>query len=215
MALVKVKWLGHAAFQIKGKDKTVYIDLGEGAAPSDKADLVLVTHSHWDHFDPKVIERVRKEGTVIIAPRDCIPKLGAGARAVKPDDRLKVGDLEVRAVHAYNVKRFRSPGVPFHPKGFGVGYVLGIDGKSIYHAGDTDFIPEMKELKGVDVAILPTGDTYTMNNQEAADAAITINPKIAIPMHRWNTDPEEFRRIVESRSGVTAKILRVGEELEL
>ena len=215
MALVKVKWLGHAAFQIKGKDKTVYIDLGEGAAPSDKADLVLVTHSHWDHFDPKVIERVRKEGTVIIAPRDCIPKLGAGARAVKPGDRLKVSDLEVRAVHAYNVKRFRSPGVPFHPKGFGVGYVLGIDGKSIYHAGDTDFIPEMKELKGVDVAILPTGDTYTMNNQEAADAAITINPKIAIPMHRWNTDPEEFRRIVESRSGVTAKILRVGEELEL
>ncbi|TDA38944.1 MAG: MBL fold metallo-hydrolase [Candidatus Methanomethylicota archaeon] len=215
MALVKVKWLGHAAFQIKGKDKTVYIDLGEGAAPSDKADLVLVTHSHWDHFDPKVIERVRKEGTVIIAPRDCIPKLGAGARAVEPGDRLKVGDLEVRAVHAYNVKRFRSPGVPFHPKGFGVGYVLGIDGKSIYHAGDTDFIPEMKELKGVDVAILPTGDTYTMNNQEAADAAITINPKIAIPMHRWNTDPEEFRRIVESRSGVTAKILRVGEELEL
>ncbi|NHV59843.1 MAG: MBL fold metallo-hydrolase [Candidatus Verstraetearchaeota archaeon] len=215
MALVKVRWLGHAAFQIKGKDKTVYIDLGEGAAPSDKADLVLVTHSHWDHFDPKVIERVRKEGTVIIAPRDCIPKLGAGARAVEPGDRLKVGDLEVRAVHAYNVKRFRSPGVPFHPKGFGVGYVLGIDGKSIYHAGDTDFIPEMKELKGVDVAILPTGDTYTMNNQEAADAAITINPKIAIPMHRWNTDPEEFRRIVESRSGVTAKILRVGEELEL
>jgi len=213
--LVKVKWLGHAAFQIKGKDKTVYIDLGEGAAPSDKADLVLVTHSHWDHFDPKVIERVRKEGTVIIAPRDCIPKLGAGARAVEPGDRLKVSDLEVRAVHAYNVKRFRSPGVPFHPKGFGVGYVLGIDGKSIYHAGDTDFIPEMKELKGVDVAILPTGDTYTMNNQEAADAAITINPKIAIPMHRWNTDPEEFRRIVESRSGVTAKILRVGEELEL
>ncbi|MCQ5361841.1 MAG: MBL fold metallo-hydrolase [Candidatus Methanomethylicia archaeon] len=213
--MVKVKWLGHAAFQIKGKDKTVYIDLGEGAAPSDKADLVLVTHSHWDHFDPKVIERVRKEGTVIIAPRDCIPKLGAGARAVEPGDRLKVGDLEVRAVHAYNVKRFRSPGVPFHPKGFGVGYVLGIDGKSIYHAGDTDFIPEMKELKGVDVAILPTGDTYTMNNQEAADAAITINPKIAIPMHRWNTDPEEFRRIVESRSGVTAKILRVGEELEL
>ncbi|MBC7113201.1 MAG: MBL fold metallo-hydrolase [Candidatus Methanomethyliales bacterium] len=213
--MVKVIWLGHAAFQIKGKDKTVYIDLGEGASPSDKADLVLVTHSHWDHFDPKVIERVRKEGTVIIAPRDCISKLRAGARVVEPGDRLKVDDLEVRAVHAYNVKRFRSPGVPFHPKGFGVGYVLSIDGKSIYHAGDTDLIPEMKELKGVDVAILPTGDTYTMDNQDAADAAIIINPKIAIPMHSWNTDPEEFRRIVESKSGVSVKILKVGEELEL
>ncbi len=215
MVLVKVRWLGHAAFQIKGKEKTVFIDLGEGAKPSDKADLVLVTHSHWDHFDPKVIERVRKEGTVIIAPRDCISKLGAGARAVEPGDMLKVGDLEVRAVHAYNVKRFRSPGVPFHPKGFGVGYVLSIDGKNIYHAGDTDLIPEMKELKGVDVAILPTGDTYTMNNQEAADAAIIINPKIAIPMHRWSTDPGEFQRIVESRSGVKVKILKEGEELEL
>ncbi|MGB9622789.1 MAG: MBL fold metallo-hydrolase, partial [Candidatus Bathyarchaeia archaeon] len=207
-------WLGHAAFQIKSGERTIYIDLGEGARPSDKADVVFATHSHWDHLDPNVIEKVRKENTVIIAPKDCISKL-KGAKAIVPGESIKVGDLEVKAVHAYNVKRFRSPGVPFHPKGFGVGYVLKVEGKAIYHAGDTDLIPEMKELGGIDVAMLPTGDTYTMDNSEAAEAAIIINPKIAIPMHRWNTDPEDFRKKVEARSKVSVKILGEGEEITL
>ena len=213
--MVTIKWLGHAAFQIKGKDKIAYIDLGEGAKPSDKADLVLITHSHWDHFDPKVIERVMKADTLVIAPKDCAQKLKVKIKSVEPGESLKVGDLEFRAVHAYNVKRFRSPGVPFHPKGFGVGYVLIIDGKSIYHTGDTDLIPEMKELKGVDIAILPTGDTYTMDNTEAAEAVVIINPKIVIPMHRWDTDPEEFRKRVEAVSKVMVKILKEGEEIKL
>jgi L-ascorbate metabolism protein UlaG (beta-lactamase superfamily) len=212
--LVTIKWLGHAAFQIKSGERTIYIDLGEGAKPSDKADVVLATHSHWDHFDPNVVERVRKENTVIIAPKDCISKL-KGVKAIVPSETIKVDDLEVKAVHAYNVERFRSPGVPFHPKGFGVGYVLKMEGKAIYHAGDTDLIPEMKELSGVDVAMLPTGDTYTMDNSEAAEAAMIINPKIAIPMHRWNTDPEDFRKRVEARSRVSVKILREGEEITL
>ncbi|MEM3532316.1 MAG: MBL fold metallo-hydrolase [Candidatus Methanomethyliaceae archaeon] len=213
--MVTIKWLGHAAFQIRGKDKIVYLDLGEGAKPSDKADLVLISHSHWDHFDPKVIERVTKADTLVIAPKDCAKNLKANVKTIEPGESLKIGDLEVMAVHAYNVKRFRSPGVPFHPKGFGVGYVLTIDGKSIYHAGDTDLIPEMKELKRVDVAILPTGDTYTMDNSEAAEATLTINPKIAIPMHRWTTDPEEFRRKVEAGSRVSVRVLKEGEEIEL
>ncbi|MGC8936569.1 MAG: MBL fold metallo-hydrolase [Candidatus Methanomethylicaceae archaeon] len=212
--MVTIKWLGHAAFQIKSGERTIYIDLGEGARPSDKADVVFATHSHWDHLDPNVIEKVRKENTVIIAPKDCISKL-KGAKAIVPGESIKVGDLEVKAVHAYNVKRFRSPGVPFHPKGFGVGYVLKVEGKAIYHAGDTDLIPEMKELGGIDVAMLPTGDTYTMDNSEAAEAAIIINPKIAIPMHRWNTDPEDFRKKVEARSKVSVKILGEGEEITL
>ncbi|MDH5810669.1 MAG: MBL fold metallo-hydrolase [Candidatus Methanomethylicaceae archaeon] len=213
--MVTIKWLGHAAFQIRGKDKIVYLDLGEGAKPSDKADLVLISHSHWDHFDPKVIERVTKADTLVIAPKDCAKSLKANVKTIEPGESLKIGDLEVMAVHAYNVKRFRSPGVPFHPKGFGVGYVLTIDGKSIYHAGDTDLIPEMKELKRVDVAILPTGDTYTMDNSEAAEATLTIKPKIAIPMHRWTTDPEEFRRKVEAGSRVSVRVLKEGEEIEL
>lgn len=212
--MVTIKWLGHAAFQIKSGERTIYIDLGEGAKPSDKAEVVLATHSHWDHFDPNVVERVRKENTVIIAPKDCISKL-KGVKAIVPGESIKVDDLEVKAVHAYNVKRFRSPGVPFHPKGFGVGYVLKMEGKAIYHAGDTDLIPEMRELSGVDVAMLPTGDTYTMDNSEAAEAAMIINPKIAIPMHRWNTDPEDFRKRVEARSKVSVKILREGEEITL
>lgn len=213
--MVVIKWIGHAAFQIKGKDRIVYIDLGEGAKPSEKADVILTTHSHWDHCDPKVIERVRKEGTILIGPKDCASMLGKGAIPIEPGREVKVGDLVVRAVHAYNIKRFRSPGVPFHPKGFGVGYVVNIDGKTIYHAGDTDFIPEMKELWGVDVALLPTGDTYTMDNSEGAEAAVAINPTIVVPMHRWSTDPEEFRRKVEGRSKIIVRILREGEEIHL
>ncbi|MEM4214665.1 MAG: MBL fold metallo-hydrolase, partial [Candidatus Methanomethylicaceae archaeon] len=156
-----------------------------------------------------------KADTLVIAPKDCAKSLKANVKSIEPGESLKIGDLEVMAVHAYNVKRFRSPGVPFHPKGFGVGYVLTIDGKSIYHAGDTDLIPEMKELKRVDVAILPTGDTYTMDNSEAAEATLTIKPKIAIPMHRWTTDPEEFRRKVEAGSRVSVRVLKEGEEIEL
>ncbi|MCX8182373.1 MAG: MBL fold metallo-hydrolase [Candidatus Methanomethyliaceae archaeon] len=213
--MVTIRWLGHAAFQIKGKDKIIYIDLGKDAKPYDKADLLLATHSHWDHFDPKVIESVMKEGTIIIAPKDCAQKMKAKVKTVEPGDSLKIDNIEVSTVHAYNVKRYRSPGVPFHPKGFGVGYILTIEGKKIYHAGDTDFIPEMMGFKGVDVAILPTGNTYTMDNSEAAEAAVTISPKIAIPMHRWTTDPEEFRKKVEAASKVTVKVLKEGEEIEL
>lgn len=213
--MVTIKWLGHAAFQIRGKGKVIYIDLGEGVAPSEKADIVLVTHSHWDHCDPKTIEGVRKEDTILIAPKECVSKLGRGVRSIEAGDKIIIDNIEIQAVHAYNIKRFRSPGVPFHPKGFGVGYVVRVDGKSIYHAGDTDFIPEMKELGALDVALLPTGDTYTMNNEEAAEATLAINPKIVIPMHRWDTNPEEVRRRLEGRSGIVVKILREGEELQL
>ncbi|MGQ9759958.1 MAG: MBL fold metallo-hydrolase [Candidatus Methanomethylicaceae archaeon] len=213
--MVTVKWLGHAAFQIKGKEKIVYIDLGEGVVPSEKADIVLVTHSHWDHCDSKVIRSIMKGNTVVIAPKECASTLKGGVKLIEAGEKIRIDDTEIMAVHAYNIKRFRSPGVPFHPKGFGVGYVIKIDGKSIYHAGDTDFIPEMKELGAIDVALLPTGDTYTMNSAEAAEAALAINPKMIIAMHYWNTNPEEVKRILEGRSKIVVKILRKGEELLL
>jgi L-ascorbate metabolism protein UlaG (beta-lactamase superfamily) len=118
-------------------------------------------------------------------------------------------------VEAYNYRRFRSPGKPWHPKGYGVGYVLKIGGTTIYHAGDTDFIPEMKQLGKVDIALLPTGDKYTMDNVEAVEAALAIRPKIAIPMHTWDTDPQEFKREVEAKSKVNVAVLGKDEELQL
>jgi L-ascorbate metabolism protein UlaG (beta-lactamase superfamily) len=213
--VVSIKLLAHAGFQIKVNEKIIYVDLEKYGEATEKADLVLVTHSHSDHCDPEKIKNVRKKDTVIIAPEDCVSKIGGSVKTLKSGEETSVGNIRVKAVEAYNYKRFRSPGNPFHPKGFGVGYLIMAEGKTIYHAGDTDFIPEMRQLSSVDVALLPSGGTYTMDNAEAADAAIAIKPKTVIPMHRWDTSPEEFKKKVEANSNVKVLILKEGEEYKV
>jgi L-ascorbate metabolism protein UlaG (beta-lactamase superfamily) len=212
MSEIIVKWLGHASFQIKTDNKIIYIDPYEGEY-EEKADIVLVTHSHYDHCDTSKIKKIIKKETVIIAPEECARKINA--KSIKPGEKITINGITIQAVHAYNIRRFRSPGVPFHPKGFGVGYLITIGDKTIYHAGDTDFIPEMKELKSITLALLPSGGTYTMDNPEAAEATITINPKIVIPMHRWDTNPEEFKKKVEEKSSIKVVILNPGEIYKL
>jgi L-ascorbate metabolism protein UlaG (beta-lactamase superfamily) len=212
MSEIIVKWLGHASFQIKTDNKIIYIDPYEGEY-EEKADIVLVTHSHYDHCDTSKIKKITKKETVIIAPEECAKKINA--KSIKPGEKITINGIAIQAVHAYNIRRFRSPGVPFHPKGFGVGYLITIGDKTIYHAGDTDFIPEMKELKNITLALLPSGGTYTMDNPEAAEATITINPKIVIPMHRWDTNPEEFKKKVEEKSSIKVVILNPGEIYKL
>lgn len=214
MAVV-VKLLAHASFQINGDGKVIYVDLEEYGKPVDKADLILVTHSHTDHCDPAKIGQVHKDGTIVIAPPDCVTKIGGIVKTLKPGEETAVDGVKVKAVDAYNYKRFRSPGNPYHPKGFGVGYLITVEGKTIYHAGDTDFIPEMRQFGNVDVALLPSGGTYTMDNEEAALAAVAINPKVVIPMHRWDTDPEEFKRHVKTGSKVKVVLLNEGEEYKI
>ena len=212
---ISIKWLGHAGFQIKAEGKVIYIDLEKSNHISEKADLILVTHSHYDHCDPAKISEARKTGTVIIAPADCASKIGPNVKTLIPGEETTVDNMKVRAVEAHNVKRFRSPGVPFHPKGLGVGYLLMAEGKTIYHAGDTDFIPEMRQLNNIDVALMPSGDTYTMDNDDAAEAVLAFKPKVAVPMHRWDTNPVEFKSKVESKSNTKVILLKQGEEYRL
>jgi L-ascorbate metabolism protein UlaG (beta-lactamase superfamily) len=212
---VSIKWLAHAGFQIKANGKIIYVDLEKHGETAEKADLILVTHSHSDHCDPEKIKNVRKKDTVIIAPEDCVSKIGGSIKTLKPREETSVGNIRVKTVEAYNYKRFRSPGNPFHPKGFGVGYLIMAEGKTIYHAGDTDFIPEMRKLGPIDVALLPSGGTYTMDNAEAAEAAIAIKPKTVIPIHRWDTNPEEFKKNVEAKSKIRVLLLREGEEYQV
>jgi L-ascorbate metabolism protein UlaG (beta-lactamase superfamily) len=210
---ISVKWLGHASFEIKAGNKTIYIDPYEGEY-KERADLLLISHSHDDHCNPLKIKKIIDENTLVIAPADCVSKIGGKVKSLKPEERVFVEDIKVEAVEAYNYKRFRSPGHPFHPKGFGVGYHVTIGKKTIYHAGDTDFIPEMRNLRNVYLALLPSGGTYTMDNLEAAEAALAIKPKFVIPMHRWNTNPNEFKKDVEAKSTIKVILLNPGEEFK-
>lgn len=212
---VILKLLAHAGFQIKADGKTIYVDLEKYGEFSDKADLILATHSHTDHCDPDQIQKARKPDTVVIAPADCASKIGGSVKTLKPGEETRVGNIKVKAVEAYNFKRFRSPGIPFHPKGLGVGYLITAEGKTIYHAGDTDFIPEMRQLGNVDVALLPTGDKYTMDNGDAAEATLAFKPKAVVPMHRWSTDSTEFKNEVEAKSKVKVVLLKEGEEYQV
>jgi L-ascorbate metabolism protein UlaG (beta-lactamase superfamily) len=211
---MKLKWLGHASWKIHAEGKIVYIDPYQGDY-DEKADLILSTHSHTDHCEPSKVNRVKHEGTIIVAPEDCALKIGSPVESLKPGEKFTLGEIEIEAVEAYNIKRFRSPGVPFHPKGLGVGYLIKIGEKTIYHVGDSDFIPEMKEIKEVDLLLIPSGGTYTMDNEDASEAAITIHPKKVIPMHIWDTDPGVFKKNVEAVSDIQVVTLRPGDTFDL
>ncbi|HUS77780.1 MAG TPA: MBL fold metallo-hydrolase [Patescibacteria group bacterium] len=211
---MKLKFLGHASWKLKAGGKTFYIDPYQGEY-DEEADVILSSHSHTDHCDPSKINMVKGEKTVIVAPPDCEMKLNSPVKSLRPGEHATFGDVVVEAVEAHNVKRFRSPGVPFHPKGLGVGYLIKAEGKTIYHVGDSDFIEEMKGLKDIDVMLIPSGGTYTMDNEDAAEAAVAVHPKVAIPMHIWDTDPGEFKKKVESVSDVSVVILKVGDTYDV
>jgi len=184
---LSIERINHDCFKIKGS-KVVYIDPFQVGNVDDKADLVLITHEHYDHCSPSDVERVSDENTVIVTVADCQSKLsGLDIRHIalaEPGKKIKIEGMLIEAVPAYNINKFRSPGVPYHPKeNQMVGYILTLDGKRIYHAGDTDAIPEMEGFENIDVALLPVSGTYVMTAMEAAEACNKIKPKLAIPMH--------------------------------
>lgn len=171
-----IHWLGHDTFKITG-DKIIYTDPFK-IKKKDSADVILITHEHYDHCSPEDVKKVQGPDTVIVATHDCAGKLSGNIKVVKPGDTINIGDIKIEAVPAYNTNK------KFHPKDKGwVGYVFIVSGKKIYIAGDTDYIPEMKMLKGVDIALLPVSGTYVMTAEEAVQAAFDIKPGIAVPMH--------------------------------
>ncbi|PUA32074.1 MAG: Zn-dependent hydrolase [Candidatus Terraquivivens tikiterensis] len=201
---VRISWLGHDAFRLKD-EKTIYIDPYR-IKGKEAADVILVTHEHFDHLSVEDINKISSERCVIVAARPCAGQL-ARVRAkeikyVKPGDELEVEGIRIKAVPAYNTTKFREPGRPFHPKDAGgVGYVVTMKGISIYHTGDSDFIPEMRGLK-VDVLLVPVSGTYVMTAEEAASAANAIMPRLAIPMHYGTIvgsekDAEHFKRLAK------------------
>lgn len=174
-------WLGHDSFRLKG-EKVVYIDPWKLASGAEKADVILVTHDHYDHFSQSDIAKISKPDTVVVAPAVVAGKLGGKTVVVKPGDKINAAGIAVEVVPAYN------PNKQFHPKTAGyVGYIVTLSGKRIYHTGDSDLIPEMAQVKA-DIALLPVSGTYVMNATEAAEAAKTIKPALAIPMHYGDPD---------------------------
>jgi L-ascorbate metabolism protein UlaG (beta-lactamase superfamily) len=211
---MELKWLGHSSWKLKTGGVTIYIDPYEGEY-DEPADIILSTHHHDDHCLPEKVALIKTDSTKIIAPPECGKKLGVEVQSLKPGESTRIGEVGIRAVEAYNFKRFRNPGEPYHPKGLGVGYLVFAEGKTIYHVGDSDFIEEMKDLSGIDVMLVPSGGTYTMDCPDAVVAAMAINPVLAIPMHIWDTDPNEFKAQVESACDTKVKTLKPGETLSL
>ena len=186
----RLNWLGHDGYRIDG-DLVIYFDPYEIQA-GIPADIIFITHEHFDHCSPADVAKIRKEDTIIVTDQASARKLEGEVETVRPGDRLTVKGVEVEAVPAYNTNK------QFHPKSAGMlGFVVNIGGLRVYHAGDTDIIPEMNDIH-TEVALLPVSGTYVMTADEAVDAALAINPEVAIPMHYGaivgdKSDAEHFR----------------------
>jgi len=222
---MRIQWLGHAAFKLSGAGQTIYIDPSrmEPLGPEVKqlfdhpepADVVLFTHDHADHCDPAPLAKMLKADTTLVGPLSCRSKLGLEMHTVEPGTRLTIGAATIRAVHAYNITRHRTPGNPFHPRGAGVGYLVTLEGHTVYHAGDTEPIPEMEDLGEVDVALLPVDGHYTMPPEEAMQAAATIRCGVVIPMHFFTTPGEDVVAAARECPNVRLRLLEPGDTYEL
>jgi L-ascorbate metabolism protein UlaG (beta-lactamase superfamily) len=211
MLLDSVEWLGHSGFRIRVGSAVLYIDPYR-VAGGPPGDLILITHAHYDHFSPRDVELLSHERTWLIGPHAVAERVAGRVVAIAPgqvvEDELVRG-VEVRAVAAYNTSKRAPDGNVFHPREAGfVGFDLNVRGERLYHSGDTDVIPEMDTVTGVDLALLPVSGTYVMTADEAAEAARRIQPGTAIPMH-WGehigtrADAEAFA----ARAPVEVRIL--------
>lgn len=204
-----IHWLGHDSFRIDGDGRIIYIDPYK-IADGPKADIILITHDHSDHASPDDVAKILKDDTMIVAPSVAAAKFSSRVQVVKPSDNVDVRGIAIEVVPAYNVNKFRSPGVPFHPRESGhVGYIVTVKGVRIYHTGDTDAIPEMKSIT-CDVALLPVSGIYVMTAEEAVTAATMIHTRVVIPMHvgKGIGQPEDAQRF-RSLSPVPTVILKM------
>ncbi len=212
---MEITWIAHACFQLKtNSGKIIYFDPYKIPKDAEKADILIISHSHGDHMDDRSIKNVLKDSTIVIGPESESYSINqyANAKSLKIGEILDLREIKIQLVPAYTIKKNT------HPKSSGwAGSIVEVEGKRIYHAGDTERIPEMgmDDISNIDVAILPCGGTYTMDMDEASDAACDIDPKIVIPMHNWGKDLNDFKDMLNSKNPnikveiLTGKILSI------
>lgn len=208
---LKITFIAHGTLMFSFGEKIIHVDpVGRYADYSQlpKADIILVTHEHGDHLDPKAIETIRSEKTAIVLTEKCAEKVEGGI-ILRNGDLKTVKGLRIEALPAYNIVHKRKNGVPFHPKGVGNGYLITFGDKRVYVAGDTENIPEMKSLKDIDIAFLPMNLPYTMTPEMVAAAAKTFRPKILYPYHYGDTDTSKIVELLKEEKDIEVRIRKM------
>ena len=205
---LKITFIGHGTLMFNYGGKIFHVDpWGKLADYSElpKADVIILTHEHPDHLDPAAIKKIRTKNTVVVLTETCA-KTVPGGIIMHNGDTKTVDGVKIGAVPAYNLVHMRAPGVPYHPKGVGNGYIFTFGDKRVYVAGDTENTPEMKSFKNIDVAFLPMNLPYTMTPEMVADAAKAFKPKILYPYHTGDTDLSKLTNLMTGVQGIDVRL---------
>ncbi|MGD0173487.1 MAG: MBL fold metallo-hydrolase [Anaerolineales bacterium] len=208
---LKITFLGHASLRLTFDGKEIYIDPFSRLADYSKlpkADVIFITHEHGDHLDPNAVAAVRTAKTVIVLTAACAQQITGGI-IMKNGDKQTVEGIPVEAVPAYNLVHKRENGRPFHPQGQGNGYILTFGDKRVYIAGDTENVPEMKSLRGIDCAFLPMNIPYTMTPEMVADGAKAFRPRIVYPYHYGDTDVSKLESLLCAEEGIAVRVRKM------
>jgi len=201
-----IQFLGHASLKIKLADKTIFVDPWKIKEEKDKADIILVTHPHYDHYSEIDIKKIAKETTILLSCKEVVSQTSVkNRRVLLPFEETKIDDITIQGFPAYNINK------PFHPKSNNwLGFIIRHKDISIYIAGDSDVTEEAKQLK-VNIMILPVGGTYTMTDKEAAELVNLTKPDIAIPIHYGDIisskqSAQNFAKLVKSHTKVVISL---------
>jgi L-ascorbate metabolism protein UlaG (beta-lactamase superfamily) len=208
---LKITFFGHATLMITHGKTVIHVDPVEefaNYAKLPKADLVLVTHAHSDHFSPSAISAIRTAATEIVLTEACSSKIQGGTVLSNGDAKIVKG-IRVEAIPAYNIVHMRSAGAPFHPRGEGNGYLLSLGKMRVYIAGDTENTPEMKAVKDIDIAFLPMNLPYTMTPEMVADAALAMRPKVLYPYHFGSTEVSRLTALLAGAKDIDVRVRKM------
>ena len=213
---LEIYHVGHASLYFVFNDKVIHVDpfsrMGDYST-MPKADLILITHAHPDHFDPQAIETISKKETKILLNQASFQNLNKG-KVLRNGDVVNILGVQIKAVPAYNIVHKRDNGEPFHPKHRDNGYVVDFADVRVYIAGDTENIPEMKEIENVDIAFLPMNLPYTMTPEMCKNAALMVKPQILFPYHykMGKSDPEKFAQIMKDVPNIEVRFRQTRTE---